>query len=168
MKTASRLKLAATVASVVRASSRPGAPALSERVQAVPRLVRATRSGAYAGTTLRRLGLVAAAVAYVASPVDLVPEAVLPVVGAADDAVVVAWAVRAFVEETDRYLAWERGQGLWAGSPGGSASPAGPGSPDVGRGPWAHGGAGLARLPEGMRRAATDYAMETVRRRLER
>ena len=121
MKTASRLKIAATVASVVRAASRPGAPALSERVQAVPRLVRATRSGAYAGTTLRRLGLVAAAVAFVASPVDLVPEAVLPVVGAADDAVVVAWAVRAFVEETDRYLAWERGQGLRTGPPGEAA-----------------------------------------------
>ncbi|GAA5032934.1 hypothetical protein GCM10023258_32380 [Terrabacter aeriphilus] len=169
MKTASRLKIAATVASVVRASTRPGAPALSERVQAVPRLVRATRSGAYAGTTLRRLGLVAAAVAYVASPVDLVPEAVLPVVGAADDAVVVAWAVRAFVEETDRYLAWERGQGLRAGAPDGAGSP-GDTLGDAGRAPWGRGAAGRerARLPEGMRRAATDYAMETVRRRLER
>ena len=37
-------------------------------------------------------GLVAGAVAYVASPIDLLPEAILPVVGAADDAVVIAWA----------------------------------------------------------------------------
>ncbi|NUO36089.1 MAG: DUF1232 domain-containing protein, partial [Dermatophilaceae bacterium] len=112
MKTASRIKTAATVASVVRASLRPGAPGIAERVQAVPRLVRSTLDGRYAGTTLRRLGLVAAAVAYVASPVDLLPEAVLPVLGAADDAVVITWVVKAFLEETDRFIAWEVGQGL--------------------------------------------------------
>ncbi|MEO7447209.1 MAG: YkvA family protein, partial [Humibacillus sp.] len=103
MKTPSRLKLAATVASVVRASTRTGGPSLPERVQSVPRLVRATLNGTYAGTTVRRLGLLAGALAYVASPIDLLPEAILPVVGAADDAVVIGWAVKAFVEETDRF-----------------------------------------------------------------
>jgi uncharacterized membrane protein YkvA (DUF1232 family) len=116
MKTASRIKLAATVASVVRASTRPGAPGLAERVHAVPRLVRSTRSGAYAGTTFRRLSLVAAAVAYVASPIDLLPEAVLPVLGPADDAVVISWAIKAFFEETDRFIAWELGQGIHGGT----------------------------------------------------
>lgn len=112
MKTASRIKMATTVASVVRASLRPGAPGIAERVQAVPRLVRSTLDGRYAGTTLRRLGLVAAGVAYVASPVDLLPEAVLPVLGAADDAVVITWVIKAFLGETDRFIAWEVGQGL--------------------------------------------------------
>ena len=111
MKSASRLKLAATVASVVRATTRPGAPGIAERVQAVPRLVRSLVDGSYAGTDLKRLGLVVGAVAYVASPIDLLPEAVLPVVGAADDAVVLSWAVKAFVEETDRFLAWESARG---------------------------------------------------------
>ncbi len=117
MKSASRLKMAATVVSVVRTAMRPGAPGIAERAQAVPRLVRSALDGRYAGTTLRRLGLVAAAVAYVASPVDLLPEAVLPVVGAADDAVVIAWAVKAFIEETDRFLAWEAAQGLRRAAP---------------------------------------------------
>ncbi|CAN7424917.1 YkvA family protein [Terrabacter sp. LjRoot27] len=251
MKSASRIKMAATVASVVRASTRPGAPSLPERVQAVPRLVRATRDGSYAGTTLKRLGLVAGAVVYVASPVDLLPEAVLPVIGAADDAVVISWAVKAFFEETERFIAWEAGQGLhpprsrrgpapWApasgvpsdasratvpgvplggeqdaqtrawtgefedglrrdrdttgaaapgriagrvtrvtgsfrrpgGARGGSGSTAtGAGSasgPDGPGGPGGPGGDERVRLPEGTRQAATDYVLESVRKRLER
>ncbi|GAA2023910.1 hypothetical protein GCM10009740_11600 [Terrabacter terrae] len=232
MKTPSRIKMAATVASVVRAATRPGAPSLQERVHAVPRLVRSTLHGAYAGTTLKRLGLVAGAVAYVASPIDLLPEAILPVVGAADDAVVISWVIKAFFDETDRFLAWEAGQGITrrgsgfgAGrgssprttapgatvsqAPSGSVDPAGSasvgsasvGSASVGsasagsasagsaKGPEiavagvrpdgaprpdrdvtgaAAGHGGRGRLPEGVRQAATDYVLESVRKRLER
>jgi uncharacterized membrane protein YkvA (DUF1232 family) len=241
MKTASRIKLAATVASVVRASTRPGAPSLAERAQAVPRLVRATLERRYAGMTVGKLGLVAGAVVYVVSPVDLLPEVLLPVLGAADDAVVITWALKVFFEETDRFIAWEIGQGLhrpststrrglgaWSryappsgsdaasatipGAATGSGTPrrdrdftgaAAPGR-SSGRGPagrrsdqspaadarpggssgqgptgtdaagaGAGGGAAGARssrsrLPEGMREAATDYVMESVRKRLER
>ena len=192
MKTASRIKLAATVASVVRASMRPGGPTVIERVHAVPRLVRATLDGTYAGTSVGRLGLVAAAVAYVASPIDLLPEAVLPVLGAADDAVVIGWGVKAFIEETDRFVAWELGQGLrrtqtvrgeatWTGSAadaGGAAGGAAPrrGVPRADRdttgaaapGAGRRGPEGKVVLPEGVRQAATDYVLETMRKRLER
>ena len=207
MKTASRIKLAATVASVVRASTRPGGPGIPERVQSVPRLVRATLDKTYAGTTLKRLGLVVGAVVYVASPVDLLPEAILPVIGAADDAVVISWAVKTFFEETDRFIAWEIGQGLHrprARRGSGPWAPAGvrpseasratvPGVPvgapmgapqNPGTRVWSGGaedglrrdrdttGAAArgsrARLPEGMRQAATDYVLESVRKRLER
>lgn len=211
MKTASRIKMAATVASVVRASTRPGAPGIAQRAQAVPRLVRFTLDGTYAGTTLRRLGLVAAAVAYVVSPVDLLPEAVLPVLGAADDAVVITWAIKVFLEETDRFIAWEVGQGLhpprapqgadvrvWAGGASdgmrrdrdttGAAAPGriaghvsrlrggsrrGSGSDGsaagaFGASPTGPGRSDRAGLPEGVRQAATDYVLESVRKRLER
>ncbi|GAA2742328.1 hypothetical protein GCM10009868_11850 [Terrabacter aerolatus] len=220
MKSASRIKLAATVASVVRASTRPGSPSFPERVQAVPRLVRCTVDRTYAGTTLKRLGLVAGAVAYVASPIDLLPEAVLPVIGAADDAVVISWAVKAFFEETDRFLAWEAGQGMrrahdatrtppptsgwnpadpvgeagprrdrdttgaaaprglagavpgsWAGSRPHDRSGASDGSGARPTGTGRATGAGRGerrRLPEGARQAATDYVLESVRKRLER
>jgi uncharacterized membrane protein YkvA (DUF1232 family) len=206
MKTASRIKLAATVASVVRASLRPGGPTVIERLHAVPRLVRATLDGRYAGTTLARLGLVAGAVAYVASPIDLLPEAFLPVLGAADDAVVIGWAVKAFIEETDRFVAWELGHGMrrsqtvrgeatWASPAGGSwdgrsragGAAAGDGAgasgdaaggsvPNPDRdttgaaafGAGGRGAAGKVVLPEGVRQAATDYVMETMRKRLER
>ena len=201
MKTASRIKLAASVASVVRASLRPGGPSVAERVHAVPRLVRATLDGTYAGTTMGRLGLVAAAVAYVASPIDLLPEAFLPVVGAADDAFVIGWAVKAFVEETDRFVAWElaqgprasqtvRGQATWttpaagrgprdrigtaAGTASGSAAGTSTPRPDRDTTGAAAPGAGSRTpegkvvLPEGVRQAATDYVLETMRKRLER
>ena len=111
-RSTSRLKLLTTAAAVIKEASRPGSPALTVRVQAVPRLVRATLSGAYAGTSRSRLALVVGAVAYVASPVDLVPEAVLPVLGVADDVFVIGWAVKTFMEETERFLSWERGQGV--------------------------------------------------------
>ncbi|MBC9823114.1 YkvA family protein [Terrabacter sp. MAHUQ-38] len=240
MKSASRIKMAATIASVIRASTRPGAPSLSERVHAVPRLVRSTIDGTYAGTTMKRLALVAGAVVYVASPVDLLPEALLPVLGAADDAVVISWAIKAFFEETDRFVGWEIGQGIHRAAAGagrtagrgraartssaasratvrGSTVVSGPGADPGGghagadvdglrrdrdvtgaaaagrpatrvsrvtggasragaRGGAVSGGAAWSgperaeriRLPEGMRQAATDYVLETVRKRLER
>jgi uncharacterized membrane protein YkvA (DUF1232 family) len=168
MKMASRLKLAAASASLVRAAMRPGGLSLADRVQAVPRLVRATLDGTYAGTTVGRLGLVAAALAYVASPIDLLPEAILPVVGAADDAVVIGWAIKAFVEETDRFAAWERvpgasgsqtvrGEASWS-DPAAASSTA----------EDAQGAEGRIRLPEGLRQAATDHVLESIRKRLER
>ena len=112
MKTASGIKMAATVASVVRASTRPGGteppgagagratPRALHRREDVcrhdPQAARARRGGG----RLRRV------------PIDLLPEAILPVVGAADDAVVISWAIKAFFEETDRFIAWEAGQGV--------------------------------------------------------
>jgi uncharacterized membrane protein YkvA (DUF1232 family) len=176
MKTASGIKMAATVASVVRASTRPGAPSIPERVQAVPRLVRCTLERTYAGTTLKRLGLVAGAVAYVASPIDLLPEAILPVVGA----VVISWAIKAFFEETDRFIAWEAGQGvrvrpsrppreragvlrLTARATEATSGGTTGAEPDT-----SACGGDRVRLPEGARQAATDYVLESVRKRLER
>jgi uncharacterized membrane protein YkvA (DUF1232 family) len=177
-----RIKLIATVASVVRASTRPGAPSLTSRVQAVPRLVRATVSGRYVGTTRGRLALLAGAVAYIVSPVDLVPEAVLPVLGTVDDAVVISWAIKTLVEETDRFLAWEAGEGLGGSSrtiraavrheaagPGGTGrgTTAGSGTADPGHREAGATGAG-PRPDVEARQAATNYVLETVRKRLER
>ncbi len=156
-RSSSRIKLAAAAASLMRASGRPGAPTLSQRAQAVPRLIRATLDRSYAGTTVKRLGLVAAALAYVVSPVDLLPELVVPVLGAADDAVVLGWAIKAFVGETDRFLAWELGQGRWpaSGTLRGETVTFDP-SRDA---------TGAASRRRG---AATDYVLEAVRKRLER
>jgi uncharacterized membrane protein YkvA (DUF1232 family) len=169
MKSTSRLKLIATAATVVRASTRPGAPSITTRLQAVPRLVRATLGGSYAGTTRGRLGMLAAAVAYIVSPVDLVPEAVLPVVGTADDAVVISWAIKTLLEETDRFLAWEAGQGLRPPSRTvrGGVVRDGEAGASWARAEVSASGAG-PRLSGQAREAATNYVLETVRKRLER
>ena len=87
---------------------RPGAPGLGERLRATPRMVRDALSGRYAALGRTRLALLGLALAYLISPVDLVPEAVVPLLGLADDGVVALWLAGAFLAETDRFLAWER------------------------------------------------------------
>jgi len=82
-----------------------GGPSLGRRLGALPRMIRATLRGAYDGGL--RLALMTAAVAYVASPVDLVPEAFFLLFGLADDALVVTWLAGTVLAETERFLAWE-------------------------------------------------------------
>lgn len=162
MKTASRLKVVAATASVLRASARPGAPTIAMRVQAVPRLVRATLEGSYVGTTTGRLALMAAAVAYVVSPVDLVPEAVLPVLGVADDAVVISWVAKALLDETDRFLAWEAGQGARRADRPSRTGAMGESAADR------PASGAVTRARANVRAAATAYVLEAVRKQLER
>ena len=92
---------------VVR-GQRPGAPGLGERLSATPRMVREAVAGRYAALGRTRLALLGLALAYLISPVDLIPEAVVPLVGLADDGVVALWLAGAFLAETDNYLSWER------------------------------------------------------------
>lgn len=131
MAVRSRLPLLRTLAGAVRAATRPGAPAMGTRVGALPRLVRATRSGAYRGSTVGRLALLGAAVAYVVSPVDLMPEGLLTVFGLADDAMVLSWLAATFLTETESYLAWEQAAAA-PGRPMPYAAPAGYHGPAAG------------------------------------
>lgn len=120
-KTANRLVAVGAVVKAVRTAMRPGGPSLGERASAVPRLVRAVVAGDYVGVSKGRLLLLLAAAGYVVSPVDLVPEGVLGVIGMADDAMVLGWLATQLVEETEAFLAWERGRGQGQGQ-GPSAS----------------------------------------------
>jgi uncharacterized membrane protein YkvA (DUF1232 family) len=97
-----------TIATAVRTAVRPGSPGIGERLMSMPRLFAATFRGEYAGTTRGRLLMVLGAVAYVLSPIDLIPELALSVFGLADDAVVVSWIAATVVNETESFLAWER------------------------------------------------------------
>jgi uncharacterized membrane protein YkvA (DUF1232 family) len=65
-------------------------------------------AGRYAALGRLRLALLTLALVYIVSPVDLVPEAIVPLLGFVDDGVVALWLAGAFLAETDRYLAWER------------------------------------------------------------
>ena len=105
---AARWGMFRTLAIAIRTAARPGSPGLGERLSSLPRLVRATFRGDYQGATKGRLFLIAAAVAYVVSPFDLLPDAFLTVFGLADDAFVVSWIAAAVINETESYLAWER------------------------------------------------------------
>ena len=103
-----RFAALASVWRALRASHRPGTPGVGERFRALPRLVTATLFGRYAGLTRGRLLLMALAVVYVVSPVDLVPELFVPLLGLIDDAFVVAWLAAAVLLETERFIDWER------------------------------------------------------------
>jgi uncharacterized membrane protein YkvA (DUF1232 family) len=50
----------------------------------------------------------AGAAAYILSPIDLIPEAFLFVLGLADDAVMIAWLAGSILSETERFLEWEK------------------------------------------------------------
>lgn len=104
------LRVATTATTVWRAANShrsEAAPPVSDLIAAVPRLVSARLSGRYPGLSARRLSLLAAALGYVALPIDLVPESILPVAGLVDDMLVLGWAVGALVEETEKFLLWE-------------------------------------------------------------
>jgi uncharacterized membrane protein YkvA (DUF1232 family) len=87
-----------------------GAPAMGERLRALPRMLGGAVSGRYPALSRGRLGLILLAVAYLVSPIDLLPEVFLPLIGLADDGVVALWLGGAFLAETERFLAWEREQ----------------------------------------------------------
>jgi uncharacterized membrane protein YkvA (DUF1232 family) len=94
----------------VAQSGRPGAPAMGERLRALPRMLGGAVTGRYSALSRTRLGLIVLALAYLVSPIDLLPEAFLPLIGLADDGVVALWLGGAFLAETERFLGWEREQ----------------------------------------------------------
>jgi uncharacterized membrane protein YkvA (DUF1232 family) len=83
---------------------------MGERLRALPRMLAGAVSGRHPALSRGRLGLILLALAYLVSPIDLLPEAFLPLIGLADDGVVALWLGGAFLVETERFLAWERQQ----------------------------------------------------------
>jgi uncharacterized membrane protein YkvA (DUF1232 family) len=87
-------------------SSRRGGPTLGQRLAAIPRMIGATLTGRYDGKG--RLAAMVFAAGYIVSPIDLVPEAFLLLLGLVDDAAVAVWLAGAVLSETERFLEWER------------------------------------------------------------
>lgn len=83
-----------------------GGPSIGKRIAALPRMIKASVKGHYDGGM--RVAMMAAATAYVVSPVDVVPEAFLVVFGLADDAIMIAWLAGSVLSETERFLEWEK------------------------------------------------------------
>lgn len=90
-----------------RQVSRPGSPSLGSRIKAVPRMLGAALRGDYPELTKGKLAMLAAAVAYIVSPVDGVPE-FLPGIGVVDDFGVFLWLMTALLGESGRYIEWAR------------------------------------------------------------
>ena len=80
-------------------------------------MLRGAVTGRYPERSRGRLGLILLGLAYLASPIDLVPEAFLALAGLVDDAVVALWLGGAFLAENDHFLEWERRQPVVVDAP---------------------------------------------------
>ena len=100
----------AAMAAVAAAAAAEGPMTFGARVASIPRLVRDVLAGRYDGLSRGRLGLMVLAVGYMLSPLDLVPESLVPVLGLADDAAIAGWLVAALFSATTAYRAWEHGR----------------------------------------------------------
>ena len=83
---------------------------LIEQLKAMLRLVRAYASGEYKNVSWESMVLVVAAIAYIVSPIDLIPD-FIPVVGYLDDAAVLSFVLRIVRDELDEFIAWEKETG---------------------------------------------------------
>lgn len=91
------MKLAGVVA--MQAKSADGS--IGDKAKAFSRLMIDTVTGKYKPRT-RNLLIGTAVIAYVLSPIDIIPMFIL------DDAAIVLIAMKYFSREIDRYLAWEK------------------------------------------------------------
>jgi uncharacterized membrane protein YkvA (DUF1232 family) len=107
---AKTLKRTAAFTALARAlmSGARGGPSVAKRLAAVPRMTRAIARGEYDGG--KRLLLLAAATAYVVSPIDVIPEGLFLIFGLIDDAAMITWMAGAVLAETERFLEWEKEQ----------------------------------------------------------
>ena len=95
----------------VMGSRKPGAPGVGARLGAVPRMVSQGLRGTYPHLDKSRLAMATLGFVYVLSPIDAVPEIILPLLGFGDDAVVAAFVIGALLSEVDAFLDWEREKG---------------------------------------------------------
>ncbi|MBX6386271.1 MAG: DUF1232 domain-containing protein [Microbispora sp.] len=85
----------------------PGSPGLGARLRAVPRMLRAAARGDYPGLTRSKLAMFGMAVAYLVSPIDVIPDFLLGV-GVVDDFGVFLWLAATLLGESGQFVEWER------------------------------------------------------------
>jgi uncharacterized membrane protein YkvA (DUF1232 family) len=71
------------------------------------RLLQAWRDGRYRGLSVRTLASLAAALVYVLSPVDLIPD-FIPGIGLIDDAAVLALLLHSIAQDLAAFRVWEQ------------------------------------------------------------
>jgi uncharacterized membrane protein YkvA (DUF1232 family) len=86
----------------------PEAPGMRERFRAVPRMLKSTLRGEYKGMSFKTLGMLAVGLVYIVSPLDVIPDILLPL-GIVDDTGVALWLATVLVRSAGDYVKWERG-----------------------------------------------------------
>lgn len=103
-----------------REVTKPGSPGVMTRVRAIPRMIGRTARGHYKGLSKTKLAMMAAGVLYILSPVDIVPDFLVPF-GVVDDFGAFLWLMTSLLSESGEYAEWERREIV------GTAEPVGPG-----------------------------------------
>ncbi len=75
-------------------------------LQAMLRLIRAYYRGEYDGISASSLVVIIAAIVYLVSPLDVIPDAI-PALGFLDDATVLSLALRRTRQDLDEFMLWE-------------------------------------------------------------
>lgn len=117
-----------------------------QRAGAVPRMLGARFRGRYQQLSGGKLLAMLLLTVYIVSPIDFVPELMVPLLGLADDVGVAVWLTTMVLGESERFVRWERDEQAQQAFQ--RANPPGTG-PDMGTDPRAEGpGAADARADE--------------------
>jgi uncharacterized membrane protein YkvA (DUF1232 family) len=73
------------------------------------RLLKAWKAGHYRGLSLRTMASLVAALLYVVSPVDLLPD-FIPGIGLIDDAAVLVFLLHSMAQDMAAFRLWEQGR----------------------------------------------------------
>lgn len=82
-----------------------------KKIPDIYRMIKMWRKGTYPMKTLDIL-LPLLGFLYVLSPIDLLPEIAIPVLGLADDFAVLALIIPKLIKEVDKFLIWEAERGM--------------------------------------------------------
>lgn len=108
MPTPRHVAAAAAVGRAVRAGTQPGTPGLAERIRVLPAMLIDALAGRFPALSRLRAAALLAGVLYVVSPVDLLPESAMLLVGLTDDVLVAGWVVAAALDAAGEYALWRR------------------------------------------------------------
>jgi uncharacterized membrane protein YkvA (DUF1232 family) len=86
------------------------------KVKSLYRMGRLSISGEYTGVPKGQVVLGFAALIYLISPIDLIPD-FLPFIGFVDDAALMLWLIRNAAEEVEKFEQWEQARGIQSVNP---------------------------------------------------
>lgn len=108
MATPRQVAAAAAVGRAVRAGSQPGTPSLPERLRLIPAMLRDALTGRFPALSRLRVVMLLLGVLYIVSPVDLMPESALMLLGLGDDVLIAGWVVASTLDAAGEYALWRR------------------------------------------------------------
>lgn len=77
-----------------------------QKIPVIWRMIKMWRKGIYKTNSLQMI-LPLLGLLYVISPIDLIPEIAIPVIGSIDDLAVLAFVIPKLMLEVDKFLLWE-------------------------------------------------------------